>query len=176
MWTLPTSFLWEIPIRNIIPTDYDYTVPGETCLTGCGAYFLELKFWCCVKCPYLVVRKTLKHVGKRSPSLITMNSVECATIKFSCNSILEAISEPHTQHPPQPKSIIRIENTTADSLTRNIATSSLTGKNLKILFWRLLTNQLLGLDSAHLPGRDKQVAGKISYLSKDNLTSTNSLL
>ena len=39
-----TDLRWEILIRNVIPTDYDKTVPGYTCLSGCEAFYPELKF------------------------------------------------------------------------------------------------------------------------------------
>ena len=40
----PIKFKWEIPIRHLIPTEYDYTVLGDACLEGGGSFCDELKF------------------------------------------------------------------------------------------------------------------------------------
>ena len=42
---------WEIPIRHLIPSDYECTVPGDACLTGGGAYCDEFQFWYYVAWP-----------------------------------------------------------------------------------------------------------------------------
>ena len=41
----PEKYRWEIPIRHVITTEFDFTVTGDACLTGYGAFYLELKFW-----------------------------------------------------------------------------------------------------------------------------------
>ena len=41
----PAKYRWEIPIRHVVSTAFDYTVTGNACLTGCGAFCPELKFW-----------------------------------------------------------------------------------------------------------------------------------
>ena len=46
---LLASFLWKTLIRHVISTKYDYTVPGDACLTGAGAHCDELGFWHYVK-------------------------------------------------------------------------------------------------------------------------------
>ena len=107
--------------------------------------------------------------------MITINSFENSTIMFSSNPILDTISEPKTHHLPQPKSLIRVGNTMADSWTRKIAASSLAIKSLNSLFYSLIMNQLLDLDSAYISGRDNQVANKISCIRKDNITPANCL-
>ena len=33
----PIKFKWEIPIRHLIPTDYDCAALGDACLEGAGA-------------------------------------------------------------------------------------------------------------------------------------------
>ena len=72
---------------------------------------------------------------------------------FSHNAALDAIGEPNTKYQTHYKTLIRLYNATADYWTRNVSASSLTGKILGRLFFSLLMNQRLGLDSAYLPGR-----------------------
>ena len=171
----PTTFLWETPIRHVISTTYDYTVPGDACLTGAGAYCDELGFWYYIEWPKSVEQRTLRHINNKSSQLITINSLEYATIILSYNAVLDALDLLKVNPPPHPKALIKCDNTTADTWTRKIATSSATGKRLNRLFCSLLINQSLGIDSAFLPGRENIVADNISRL-KRSLTSLNALL
>ena len=41
----PIKFKWEIPLRYLIPTEYDSTILGNACLEGGGAFCDELNFW-----------------------------------------------------------------------------------------------------------------------------------
>ena len=90
--------------------------------------------------------------------------------------MLDAIIIPNTPLPPCTKTLIQVDNITADSWTRKIATSSFTGKSLGRIFCSLIMNQKLGLDSTYLPGRENQVADATSRLTNHNLTSFMSLL
>ena len=51
----PEKYLWETPIRHSMPTAFDCTVIGDSYLTGCGAFYPELKFWCHAQWPPEVV-------------------------------------------------------------------------------------------------------------------------
>ena len=57
---------------------------------------------------------------------------------------------------------------------KKITTKSLIGKSLNKIFYSLLVNQLLGLDSYHLLGRENQISNKTSRLK--NTQSRNSKL
>ena len=63
--TSPTTSRWETPIRHAMPTACDHTVPGDTYLTGAGAYYTVLCFWYCAKWPVSVEQRTLSHVDKK---------------------------------------------------------------------------------------------------------------
>ena len=82
---------WKIPIRYVILTAFDYTATGDAYLTDCGAFCLELKFWYHTWCPPKVVCLTVKFIKKRSPNLISINWLECATMLFSCNAVLDSM-------------------------------------------------------------------------------------
>ena len=77
----------------------------------------------------------------KSLDLITINIIEHATITSSRDTVLDVISEHKTTYPPHSKSLIRVDNATADSWTRKISASSLTGKSLNRLFCSLLMSQ-----------------------------------
>ena len=144
----PTAFRWEIPIRHAMPKYYDHTVPGDACLAGCGAWCPELKLWRCAAWLPAILRISLKQIKSKPSELITINCLECVTIMFSYNAVLDAISEPNTKHLPHVKTLFRADKNTSDSWTSKMSTSSITGKILNRLFWSLLMNQQLGLDSA----------------------------
>ena len=61
---------WETPIRHAMPTELNYTVTGDACLTRCGAFCPELKFWYHAQWPPEVVPQTIKFMKKRSLNLI----------------------------------------------------------------------------------------------------------
>ena len=128
-----------------------------------------------VERPSCVEQHNLRHLKKKSPQLISINSLECATIILSCNAVLDSLELLHANTPSHPKVQMMCDNTSIDAKTRKISSSSATGKQLNRLFCSLLTNQSLGLDSTFLPGRDNNVAGKMSCL-KAPLISINSLL
>ena len=69
-----------------------------------------------------------------------MNSLDHAATMLSCNAVLGVISESHAECLPQFKSLIRVDNRTSDSWTRNITKSSLTDKSLDRIFFSLLIN------------------------------------
>ena len=103
-----------------------------------------------VKIPDSIVRRTLKHLRTRSSDLITIQSLEQATIMLSCNAALGVISEPDTEFLPHPKSLVRFGNTVSEFWTRNITTSFPTDKSLSRIFCSLLMNLKLGVDSSCL--------------------------
>ena len=130
----PEKCRWQTPIRHAIPTEFDCTATGETFLTGCGAFYPELKCWYHAQWLPKVVRRTVKLMEKRSPTIISIHCLEQATTLFSCNAVLGATCTSKEQHPPHPKSLIQVDNTTASAWTRKIAASSEIGKTLKKCF------------------------------------------
>ena len=74
--TSQSTFRWETPIRHIIPTAYNCIVPGDAYITGVGAFCKELGFWCYVEWHACVEQCTLRHLNKKSPQLISINSLE----------------------------------------------------------------------------------------------------
>ena len=166
---------WEIPIRHIIPSDYECTVPGDACLSGGGAYCDEFQFWYYIPWPEEIKQRTLK--GKRKHSeLISINCLEFIIIIISYNAVLDAIELlGYVANVPHPKSLILADNKSADSWTRKLASSSVIGKRLCRILCGMLMNQVLGLDSGYIRGDDNTCADAISRLVKDNLTHLTTL-
>lgn len=170
----PSLFEWSIPIRHIIPTDYDSVTLGDACLTGGGAFNLSSKFWWFIAWPIFIQERTIKF-GKHS-QLISINCLEFVVIIISYNANLDA-REQFNLFPdiPHPKMLIRADNTTADVWTRKIASSSVIGKNLNRILCSLLTNQVVGLDSDYVEGDTNTCADSISRLTKQDFSSPFSL-
>ena len=115
---------------------------------------------------------------KPKPSnLISINCLKYAAIILDYNAFLDAID---TFNPfysiLYPKALFLTNNTTADSWTKKVATSSAMGKRLNRIFCSLLINQDLGIDSAHIPGDNNSCADTISRVSPHSLSSLPSLL
>ena len=66
MSTSHTAFQGEIPTRHATPADCDCIVPGDACLTECGAHWQELKFWFFVAWTTVIRRRTLKYLKSKS--------------------------------------------------------------------------------------------------------------
>ena len=147
MTNSPDKYRWETPIRYAITTSFDYMVKSDSCLTGWGAFCPELKFRHNVQWLPEVVCWAVKFTKKRSPNLIFINFLEQATLFLSRNAVLDAMFTSKDQHPPHPKSLMRVDNTNTDTRTHKIAASSDVDKRLIRLFYSLLINQMLGLDS-----------------------------
>ena len=112
----------------------------------------------------------------RASDLVSINCLEHAVIILAYTAFLDAID---TFNPfptiPHPKALFLTDNTTADSWTKKVATSSAMGKRLNRIFCSLLINQDLGIDSAHIPGDNNIIADTISRISPHSLSSLPSL-
>ena len=172
----PTQCKWEVPIRHLIPSNYDCTALGDTCLEGGGAFCDEFRFWYYLEWRDEIKQLTLKH-NKNKKTLVSINCLEFAIIIISYNAILDAIELlALAKDVPHPKSLILSDNRAADAWARKIASSSLIGKLLCQILCRLLMNQVLGLDSGHIAGEENDCADGISRLTKDSLTSIHTLM
>ena len=60
----PDKYSWSIPIRHLIPTDYDARFKGDACLTGCSGFSVRLRFWFFLPWP----PKSLPALSTRNPN------------------------------------------------------------------------------------------------------------
>ena len=86
-----------------MPTAYDYTVPGDSCLTGAGAFCKELGFWYFIECPAFAEQSTLRNLSKKSSQLMSINSLEHATRILLHNPVIDSLDLLHMNPPPYPK-------------------------------------------------------------------------
>lgn len=120
------------------------------------------------------------HIINKKPaasSLISINYLEYMVIILAYNTFLDSIEYLNSfSGSSYSKGLFLTDNTTADSWTRKMATSSLMGKRLNRIFCSLLMNQDLGIDSDHIPGDRNNCADSISCLLLHSLSSLTSLL
>ena len=135
-----TSFLWEIPIRYVISTEYDYTVPGDTYLTGAGAYCDKLGFWYYIQQLESIVKHILRYINKKLSQLISINYLEYTTIILSYNAVLDTLELLKIKLLSDLKVLMKCNNTTTNTWTQKIVTLSARGKRLNRLFYSLLIN------------------------------------
>ena len=73
---------FETSIAHMIPRTPTASLFGDSSLTGCGGYSLELKFWWHIDFPIKIVERTLLHIPDESDIhfMIFINSLEYFTI------------------------------------------------------------------------------------------------
>ena len=162
----PSSTInWEIPIRHLIPSDYECAVPEDACLSGGGAYYDEFQFWYYIAWPEEIRQRTLKGKGKYS-ELISINCLEFVIIIISYNPVLDAIELlGYAATVPHLKTLILADNKSADSWTKKLASLSIIEKRLCRILCGMLMNQVLGLDSSYNRGDDNTCANAIFALN-----------
>jgi hypothetical protein len=76
-----SNIKFETPIAHMIPREPTVSLFGDSLLTGCGGYSLELKFWWHIDFPLKIVERTLLHIPDESDvRFISINCLEYFTI------------------------------------------------------------------------------------------------
>jgi hypothetical protein len=77
-----SNIKFETSIAHMIPRTPTASLFGDSSLTGCGGYSLELKFWWHIDFPIKIVERTLLHIPDESDIhfMIFINSLEYFTI------------------------------------------------------------------------------------------------
>ena len=90
---------------------------------------------------------------------MSINFLEFVVISLSCNAVLDSFEMLHQcSGVLQPKALILSDDIAVDSHTRKIASSSVVGESLCRILQSLLINQVAGLDSDCISGKEKEHA------------------
>ena len=118
-----------------------------------------------------IQQRILKGKGKHSER-ISINYLDFIIIIISYNAVLDTIELLGCAiNVSYPKTLILADNRSAGFWTKKSASSSIIRKRLCRILYRLLMNQVLGLDSGYIRVNNNDCADAISRLDKDNLTS-----
>ena len=167
----PTEYRWETPIAHLIPRESDYNSFGDSCLTGCGGFSIDLAFWWQLIWPQEIQVRTIRVLQQKDKRLISINVLEYATILFTFEAACTALAEKREQGDlPNafPVLLNRVDNTSAETWTRKACASSKPAKALGRIFCGQLINNPLGLNAVYLEGERNVIADYISRLKKTN--------
>ena len=65
-----SNIKFETPIAHMIPREPTASLFGDSSLTGCGGYSLELKFWWHIDFPIRIVKRTLLRISDQLPGVL----------------------------------------------------------------------------------------------------------
>jgi hypothetical protein len=162
------KYRWEAPIALLIPRDPSYETLGDACLTGAGGFSLSLHFWWALEWPDYIECRTLRHLGKRSSHLISINLLEYATIVLGLAASILAWEQLPEPKPFHPLLLMLTDNTTAESWTKRIAgLKSPQARCLARLFCHLLMfSPEFGIKTEHIEGEKNKLADFLSRLRR----------
>jgi|SaaInl74LU_5_DNA_1037368.scaffolds.fasta_scaffold03592_2 hypothetical protein len=169
---------WDSPLAHVVPRTPIGIPYGDACLTGCGGYCVELKFWWHLELPEEIVKRTLLHLSDDSNNdLISINALEFITVIFNYCATLTVLYTSGSgilQYDPFPVILCKTDNTSALSWVNHRCKGSALGRALGFLFVGLLMDSLLGINSEWLNTHDNGVADGISRFKLKSTNNTNS--
>lgn len=155
---------WSSPLAHVVLRTPLGTPFGDACLTGCGGYCTELKFWWHLAFPPEIVHRTLIHLRDDSAgNLISINALEFVTVILNYCATRSIISESNLfADDPFPVILCMTDNTSALNWVNHRCKGSLLGRALGRLFVGLLMDSPLGINAAWINTHDNEVADGLS--------------
>ena len=167
---------WWSPLAHLVlrtPIGIPY---GDACLTGCGGFCRELKFWWHLTFPDEIIRRTLIYLkDDRDGNLISINALEFVTVILNYCAALTALHEMgiHLKD-PWPVILCMCDNTTAINWVNHRCKGSPLGRALGRLFVGLLMGRRLGINSAYINTHDNVVADGLSRFKAITIRNSHS--
>ncbi len=148
---------------------------GDSCLTGCGGYCVELRFWWHVAFPDHIVKRTLIYLkDDSSGNLISINALEFVTIIINYCAAYSVIDADDLFSVDQfPVVLCKTDNTSALNWASHRCKGSPLGRALGRLFVGLLMDSPLGINAEWLSTHDNEVADGISRAKAHSQSDTN---
>ena len=107
---------------------------GDSCLTACGGYSIDMEYWWYHEWPQDIQKRTLLYIkDDKSGKLIAINGMEYATaiINYAASIHYWCIQKMcQRKHIPYPSVLILIDNTSAESWMRKGCKKSMAGRAL----------------------------------------------
>ena len=166
---------WSSPLAHVVfrtPIGIPF---GDACLTGCGGYCTELKFWWHIELPPDIVNRTLRYLANDSANnLISINALEFVTVILSYCAALSVIAENDLlADDPFPVILCMTDNTSALNWINHRCKGSMLGRALGRLFVGLIMDSPLGINAAWLNTHDNEIADGISRFKTQSTNVAN---
>lgn len=166
---------WASQLAHVIPRTPIGIPFGDACLTGCGGYCTELKFWWHITLPQEIVQRTLIHLADDSAGdLISINALEFVTVIINYCAALSIISGSDLfEDDPFPVILCKTDNTSALSWINHRCKGSLLGRALGRLLVGLLMDSPLGINATWINTHDNEVADGLSRFKSNSDNVSN---
>ncbi len=140
---------WESPLAHVVPRTPIGVPHGDACLTGCGGYCVEFKFWWHLSLPEEIVKRTLIYLKDDSNNdLISINALEFVTVILNyCASLTVLFESDILQDDPFPVILAKTDSTSALNWVNHRCKGSPLGRALALLFVGLLMDSPLGINA-----------------------------
>jgi hypothetical protein len=166
IFSAQSPYKWQAPIAHLIKKKEDFAGFSDACLNGSGGFSTELTFWRQLSWPWDIRSRTLTHLKYKDPNLLSINLLEyTGLIVTFAGAILAIESNPQSRLPTHPILQLWTNNTSADAWTRKISSSqgsSNESQSLARIFCYLLMHWPIGVNSAHIAGKEKVLADELS--------------
>jgi hypothetical protein len=161
-----SPYKWQAPISHLIKREEDYSGFSDACLKGSGGFSSKLTFWWQLVWPHNIQLRTILHLPSKDPTLLSINLLEYAGLIVTFAGAIVAIeSDPPTPLQLHPLLQLWTDNTSADAWTRKMSSgqgSSNESQALAQIFCYMLMHWPIGVNSAHIAGKDNILADELS--------------
>jgi hypothetical protein len=166
---------FETLIAFIIPRTPSASLFGDSSLTPCGGYSIDLHFWWFVPFPDKIVAKTLLHLKNDSEqNFVLINVLEYVTVILNYYGTLTAYLEYGPIKDPHQMVLCITDNISAKNWTTHTCKKSIIGQALACFFCGLMISSQVGINAKWISTTANKIADKILRLKKSH-TSTASL-
>jgi hypothetical protein len=170
-----SNIKFETPIAHMIPREPTASLFGDSSLTGCGGYSLELKFWWHIDFPIEIVERTLLHIPDESDvRFISINCLEYFTIIINYCAAKVYFATVLEGNDPYPIVLCVTDNTSAKKWTTHTSKKSLASRALARFFCGLLIGSNVGINATWISTKANELADKISRLKKEANSNNSS--
>ncbi len=175
LWEGP-KISFEAPIAFIIPRTPSVSLFGDSSLTSCGGYSIDLCFWWFIPFPDEIDAKTLLHLKNDSEqNFISINVLGYVTVILSYCGALTTYLEYEIKD-PHPMVLWVTDNVSAKNWTTHTCKKSIIGCALARFFCGLMIGSHLGINAKWISTTTNKIADKISRLKKSHTLTTSFLV
>ena len=161
------------PLAHIIPRDPMGKMFGDSSLTACGGYSLQLKFVWHQFFPEEILLRTLLHMKENDDgTFVSINCLEYVTVIINYCAALTVLSTEKVTDDPHPVILSITDNTSALNWTLHTSKKSLIGRALARFFCGLMIDSPLGVTSIWISTHKNEVSDRISRLKKSKLPTS----
>ena len=162
---------FSCPIGHIILRDPLCNMFGDSSLYACGGFCVYLGFWWWLPFPLEIMERTLLHLkNDKDDNFISINCLEYTTVIINYCAAITAMKENSFDYSIDPHPVILsvTDNRSANRWTTHTAKKSVVGRALARLFYALLIDSPLGINSKWIETNENIIADDISRIRKES--------